>query len=197
MGLSNLHRLPARAARSGPTIDRSNSSGDIWTPQVFIEAVERKFGKLTVDLAASAANTKAPIYIDETVDALEQGWNPISWRGLASIPDGPLYRAAGPLCWLNPPFSNITPWTRKCAAEWKLGVEILLLTPASVGANWYWDFVEPYAQVYSVGRMVFDNCFNKDGERVTTAYPKDLLLSHYNPGKHGNRMYRWNWKQQQ
>lgn len=164
----------------GPTIDRANSSGDIWTPQVFRKAVVSKFGQPVWDLAASAQNAFAPNYFTEHNNALV-GWK--WWRV-----DG--------LQWLNPPYSNITPWARKCAEESQAGAEILLLVPASVGANWYWDYVEPFAQVYSVGRMTFDNCFDKQGKLVTTAYPKDLILAHYNrPTTVDTRMQRWRWKQ--
>lgn len=84
-----------------------------------------------------------------------------------------------PLCFLNPPYFNITVWAKKCAVEVQLGARILLLVPASVGANWWWDWVVPYADVYSVGRMVFDDCYDKQGKLITTPYPKDLFLCHY------------------
>lgn len=164
---------------SGPTIDRANSSGDIWTPQIFIDAVVRKFGPLAVDLAGSERNKKAPLVITERMDSLKQDWATMLSGGLG---------------WLNPPYSRIAPWAKKCADEWKLGAEILLLVPMG-GQNWYWDHVEPFAQVYGVGRMTFDNCFDKHGQLVTTNYPKDLILAHYEPGKHGNRPKRWRWEQ--
>lgn len=171
---------------SGPTINRGESSGDIWTPEAFRTVVNVRFGPVVWDLAASAANSfvkSAPWtdrnpWFDEAEDSLAQDW----------------HRLKGPL-WLNPPFGNITPWARKCMEEWKAGAEILLLVPMG-SQNWYWDYVEQYAQVYCVGRMVFDNCFDKRGELVTTTYPKDLILAHYLPGKHGNRPQRWRWNDQ-
>lgn len=172
---------------SGPTIDRANSSGDIWTPQVFIDAVERKFGRLDWDLACTVENMKARRgYTHPEFDALDKNWAGI----------GTMMEKERPLLWLNPPFSNITPWARKCALEHINEAEILLLVPGSIGANWYWQYIEPFAQVYSVGRMVFDNCFNKKGEVVTTPYPKDLILCHYGMGKNWvpKRMQRWRWQ---
>ena len=163
---------------TGPTIKRGESSGDIWTPQVFIDAVERKFGTLQVDLAASLQNHKAPFWLTEQENSLTVPWHKFN--------DG--------RCWLNPPYGNIAPWAKKCAEESKLGAIILFLVPASVGANWYWDYVEPFADVYSVGRMVFDNCFDKQGKLVTTSYPKDLILCHYYSRCTGSRMQRWRWK---
>lgn len=168
---------------SGPTIDRGNSSGDIWTPQVFRDAVTKRFGAPVWDLAASATNHFGPHWFDEREDSLT-----IPWGGL----DG--------LCWLNPPFANITPWARKCRVDsHNGGAEILLLVPMG-SQNWYWDFVEPYADVYCVGRMVFDNCFDrKTGELVTTAYAKDLILAHYarditRGRRWTQRPQRWRWE---
>lgn len=149
---------------TGPTINRGKGNNAASTPMVFINAVVEKFGPLAVDLAASSHNAKAPVWIDEKRNSLSTD---VSWSVLQG------------LLWLNPPFTNVTPWARKCAEEVQLGARILLLVPASVGANWAWDWVVPYADVYSVGRMVFDDCWDKDGKLITTVYPKDLMLCHY------------------
>lgn len=163
---------------SGPTIKRGESSGDIWTPQVFRDAVTEKFGLPYFDLACSGDNMFASYGgYTPTDNSLVQPW--------ANIKQ---------LLWLNPPYSNIAPWAKKCADESLKGAQILLLVPASVGANWYWDHVEPYADVYSVGRMVFDNCYDKRGNLVTTPYPKDLILAHYRSLSSPQRMQRWQWK---
>lgn len=169
---------------SGPTIKRGQSSGDIWTPWEFIRAVESKFGPIAVDLAASGPQSaKAARWITPEQDSLKQDW--------ATLLDGGLG-------WDNCPFSNITPWAKYHAEQSQKGAKTLLLVPASVGANWYWDHVEPYADVYSVGRMVFDNCFDKHGNLVTTPYPKDLILAHYYADLCERRkMQRWRWEGQQ
>lgn len=169
----------------GPTIKRGESSGDIWTPQVFIDAVEHNWGPLTVDLAATTASAKAEVYIPPSVDSLTQDW------------DYDYYRKYRGFMWLNPPYSNIAPWAAKCAATYRHNeqVEIFLLVPASIGANWFWDHVWDYATVYSVGRMVFDNCFDKLGQPVTTPYPKDLILAHYTNTTPSRVLQRWPWRE--
>lgn len=165
----------------GPTLKRGKSSGDIWTPQIFIDACVDKFGPLTVDLAASAVNSKAPYFYSQADNAL--------------APDKQ-WRIFPRLCWLNPPFANITPWVRKCVEEWEHGWKGLVLIPGSIGAAWYWQFVEAQANVYSVGRMRFDNCFDEAGEPVTTEYAKDLILCHYDRTVEHVPMQRWLWKEQ-
>lgn len=173
----------------GPSINRAESSGDIWTPLEFIYAVEDTFGEpLIVDLAATEQSAKAAAFITSEIDSLKENWDTWFYQ----------FRKDGRgALWLNPPYSNIAPWARKCANTYVFDeqVEIFLLVPASVGANWFWDYVWPYATVYSVGRMVFDNCFDrKTGKLVSTVYPKDLILAHYTNTTPSRTLQRWQWK---
>jgi phage N-6-adenine-methyltransferase len=161
----------------GPTIKRGESSGDIWTPWSFIHAVEARFGKLTRDLAASGPQSaKAPRWITPEQDSLSIDW----------------YKDFHGLDWLNCPYGNIAPWAGKCAWEMTQGWRGFLLVPGSIGANWFKDAVWPYADTYSVGRMVFDNCFDKNGKPVRTPYPKDLILGHFDRRKNtGSKLIFW------
>lgn len=198
-----MRRLPQRASRqggallgvrraregiemSGPSINRAESSGDIWTPWEFIHAIEATFGKIRVDLAASDRSRKADVWISPEMDSLTKDWNAT-------------YESYGRngLMYLNPPYGNIEPWAKKCTKTYEDNeqVEIMLLVPASIGANWFWNWVWPYATVYSVGRMVFDNCFDrKTGKLVLTVYPKDLILCHYTNTTPSKTLQRWPWK---
>jgi hypothetical protein len=95
------------------------------------------------------------------LDSLKQDWHKIL------APDIPVR----PLLFLNPPFADIAPWAAKCAAEARLGAEILFLVPASVGSEWFAEHVWKHACVYLLrGRLCFDG---KD------PYPKDCLAAHY------------------
>lgn len=148
----------------GPSINRAESSGDIHTPWAFIHAVEARFGKLSIDLAASGPQSaKARAFITPEQDSLTINWHEFPGLG-----------------WLNCPYSNIAPWASKCSTESIQGWRGFLLVPASIGSNWFEQSVWPYANTYSIGRLVFDNCFDrKTGELVRTVYPKDLILGHY------------------
>lgn len=174
----------------GPSINRTESSGDIWTPWKFIRAVEGAFNRLLmIDLAAGGPDSaKALQYITPEEDSLAQDWVALY---------EPYKRGGRGAFWLNPPYSNIAPWAKKCANAHVFDeqVEIFLLVPASVGANWFWDYVWDYATVYSVGRMVFDNCFDrKTGKLVSTVYPKDLILCHYTNTSPSRTLQRWHWQ---
>ena len=73
------------------------------------------------------------------------------------------------LLWLNCEFDDVTIWAKKCGEEAAKGASILLLTPASVGANWARDLVLPKSDVNVLsGRLCFD------GKNV---FPKDCMLS--------------------
>ena len=152
---------------TGPSVNRYRSEQVVGTPWVFIAAVEAKFGPLAWDLAATDENTKARRWITPEQDTFTQNWAELLEGGLG---------------WLNPEFDPMRKWVEKCAIEQQRGAEVLALAPASIGANWFWDYVKPFATVYSIGRIRFVGA--KDD------YPKDLILSHYNPNPHPE-IQRW------
>lgn len=143
---------------------------DYGTPLCFIDAVVKRFGSLECDLAASFKNRKAAECYTIEDDSLKQSW-------AEDYPTGNL--------WLNPPFTNIAPWAEKCTDESsrRHGL-ILLLTPASIGANWFAEHVHHKAMVLGLSpRLTFE------GE--TAPYPKDCMLSVYGLGFSGFDVWRW------
>lgn len=155
----------------------ADSKQDYGTPLALIDAVQQKFGVIAFDLAASAENAIHPRFFSEADDALSKEWN-------VARPD------EDALLWLNPPFKHIEPWAKKCARQAaEHGVRIAMLTPASVGAQWFVDHVwQPFdqpwhtsefrrrspsrpraADVYFLtGRLTFVG--------ATDPYPKDCML---------------------
>lgn len=185
---------PAYTGRARVARPRGESKQDYCTPRVFLDAVERKFGPIVWDLAATAyqsvigyrlpANYFGPDHVLESRrDALSAVWNQIE-PGLR---------------WLNPPFSHIAPWVKRCALYASATKPIALLVPASIGANWYWDYVAPNARTFSVGRMMFvirhedgsetPACFDKHGK--PTNYNKNLMFCVFGMSPGGER---WKWK---
>jgi phage N-6-adenine-methyltransferase len=157
-----------------PVQKPGRSKQDYGTPREFISAVKNRLRieEFSVDLAASAENTVVPgSYFDERFDSLrpEVTWNirPGKWA------------------WLNPPFNRIQPWVAKAAKEASNGAHIAVLVPASVGANWWQDWVETYAyQSFLNGRLTFV------GE--TAPYPKDCALLLYTPWQFvGHEIWTW------
>lgn len=147
---------------SVPKQNKGQSKQDYETPDCFMTAISRVFGKPQVDLAASNNNTKCTIFLTEGADSLIKNW----------AEDFILKQYKPLLCWLNPPFANIKPWAKKCAEESEKGAKILMLVPASVGSNWFKNYVYEIAHVLFLSpRMKFVGCKNP--------YPKDLMLVAY------------------
>ncbi len=155
--------------KPGPTIRRGRSNQDVGTDPLFMDAVVRRFGEIDFDLAASKENAKSSLFYTKQDDSLTKNWNQI--RGSL---------------WLNPPFDNIGPWAKKCLDSSCYESNILLLVPASVGSNWFRDYVWNRSYVMFLnGRLTF--------EGQTQPYPKDCLLAYYGSGIAGSEI--WNWKQ--
>lgn len=127
---------------------------DYGTPVAFTDIVSRYWGPICFDLAAHERNHKAPRWFGpggEAADSLapEQDWAAI-WAECTGD-------EGSPLLWLNPPFSVMTPWARKCHESAAEGARIALLAPANVGAAWWWDYVLPSAHVLILQpRLAFD-----------------------------------------
>lgn len=143
----------------------------VATPWEFIRAVEHRFGAFDVDLAALADNAKAPAFITPEQNSLKQPW-------------AKLY--PGKLGWLNPEFEDIGAWAAKCRAETSPynGFRVIMLTPASVGAEWFAQHIHGKAKVLAVApRITFV------GEEQP--YPKDCILSLYGFNRTGFDVWRW------
>jgi phage N-6-adenine-methyltransferase len=151
-----------------PAQKPAESKQDYATPRPFIAACEQRFGVIEFDLAADESNTVVPgAYFDQRRDSLVQDW--------AALGAG--------LLWLNPPFGDIASFAKKCAEESQRGAHILFLTPASVGSDWFQQYVVPHAHVLELSpRISFDG---------KAPFPKDLILSVYMAGLTGRSFWRW------
>jgi len=213
------------------------SKQDYGTPRKFLDAVEKKFGKIVFDLAAHKGNavcekyfapdilkyvlnpkkippqeevvqyllnaggnifevkekvgeayelvknleSKVTISVSNT-DALHSGFDSLSkdWRQI---------RLSGNY-FLNPEYEDIAPWAEKCAKTDPLSCcfnsdysfRIPLLIPASVGTNYWAEFIHNKAQVHFLNpRLSFDGI---------APYPKDLCVCLYGL-KPGYECWRW------
>lgn len=164
--------------RTGPTVRRGKSKQDYGTPWEFIHAVEGRFGPIVWDLAAHAGNAKSSNFYTKEDDTLVQPW-------AERHPAGNL--------WLNPEFGNIEPYAAKCAAERARRVGfIFLLTPASVGTDWFKDHVHGKAVVLGLSpRLQFEGTKPNPETGRIDGYPKDLMLSVFGYGLHGFDTWRW------
>lgn len=158
---------------SEPKQKPGKSKQDYGTPWAFIRAVEKRWGPLAIDLAARADNAKAPRFITPEADSLSSRnpWSP--W--------------CREIAWLNPEFADIAPWAAKCAANAEVyragGGRIIMLTPASIGSEWFEAHVHRKAMVIGLRpRLTF--------EGTSDPYPKDLMLSIFGEAP-GFDTWRW------
>jgi len=158
--------------KTGPALNRHRSKQDYQTPAGFMRAFEECFGPIGFDLAAHAQNTQHEKFFGVEEDSLRQ-----NWERTQSLCVGWL--------WLNPPFNNIKPWAAKCDAlreEMGWDCSLAFLVPASVGSNWWREYVHLRAQVHFLSpRLSFDG---------KNPFPKDIALCLYGMPP-GYECWRW------
>ena len=157
-----------------PTQKPHRSRQDYRTPFAFLIAVKRllKIDHFVVDLAAGEHNTVAKRFYSVDDNALVQSWN---------------WWSNGEWAWLNPPYADIKPWVEKAYFS---GCNIAMLIPASVGANWWKQWVHHRAKVLFLnGRLAFMS------DKPMWLYPKDCALLLYGPGLERYPNYDiWTWR---
>lgn len=164
-----------------PVQKPGQSKQDYETPSNFLTAVRKrlKIQAFTFDFACSMENRKAPFGWTEADDSL--GKTTKEW-----------YRAwylageSNRWAWLNPPYDDISAWAVKCLALAQAGGRVAFLVPASVGSNWFRDFIHQENGVevlFLNGRLCFIEDWRttinpKTGEFYTSEplYPKDCML---------------------
>jgi phage N-6-adenine-methyltransferase len=182
--LAQIEELKKQLAkRKMPKQKPGQSKQDYATPMDLIRAVEKRFGVLVHDLCAHAQNARVASYYSKEQDCFKQAW-------AKDFPAGNL--------WGNPEFGGgfIGRFVEKCFVESRQrdGL-IIVLTPASIGSNWYAEHVEKKALVIGLRpRLSFDGI---------DPYPKDCMLSVYglDPSappsamKYLSGFETWNWKE--
>lgn len=146
---------------SMPLQKPGKSKQDHQTPPEFLNAVRHYLGikDFAIDLAANDANHVTETYYTPEENALVCDW--ADW-------------CRDTWAWLNPPFADIAPWVEKAYTEARRGGKIAMLVPASVGANWWRDWVHEKTPVLFLnGRITFVG--------QADAYPKDCALILYQP----------------
>ena len=88
------------------------------TPDDVMEQIEKLFneGKPMYD----------PCPHNPTKDGLEGDWE-------------------GDVCYVNPPYKNVTPWLKKGLAQMRKGKKIIFLIPARCDVEWWHNYVLKYA----------------------------------------------------
>lgn len=118
---------------------------NLWqTPIPLFVALDAEFC-LTLDAAASADNALCNRYITEEQNTLTTPW--------ADFLVAPGY------VWLNPPYSDITPFVQKAADESKNQIGTVMLVPSDTSVGWFREAIETASEVRFIvgGRLTFIN----------------------------------------
>lgn len=118
---------------------------DLWrTPPALFACLNAEFC-FQLDAAAAAHNALCRKFITAEQNTLET-----PWADYLSIPG---------YVWLNPPYSDITPFVKKAAAESTNQIGTVMLVPADTSVGWFREAIETASEVRFIvgGRLAFIN----------------------------------------
>ncbi len=118
---------------------------DLWrTPPALFAALDAEFC-FQLDAAAAPHNALCRRFITAEQNTLET-----PWADYLSIPG---------YVWLNPPYSDITPFVKKAAAESANQIGTVMLVPADTSVGWFKEAIQTASEVrlITAGRLAFIN----------------------------------------
>lgn len=118
---------------------------DLWrTPPALFASLDAEFC-FQLDAAAAPHNALCRKFITAEQNTLET-----PWADYLSIPG---------YVWLNPPYSDITPFVKKAAAESTNQIGTVMLVPADTSVGWFKEAIQTASEVrfITAGRLAFIN----------------------------------------
>lgn len=118
---------------------------DLWrTPPALFACLNAEFC-FQLDAAAAAHNALCRKFITAEQNTLET-----PWADYLSIPG---------YVWLNPPYSDITPFVKKASAESANQIGTVMLVPADTSVGWFKEAIQTASEVrfITAGRLAFIN----------------------------------------
>ncbi|EMN5860606.1 phage N-6-adenine-methyltransferase [Pluralibacter gergoviae] len=118
---------------------------DLWrTPPALFACLNAEFC-FQLDAAAAAHNALCRKFI-----TAEQNTLKTPWADYLSIPG---------YVWLNPPYSDITPFVKKAVAESANQIGTVMLVPADTSVGWFKEAIQTASEVrfITAGRLAFIN----------------------------------------
>ena len=135
-------------------VQREDGRDEWATPEAAYKAIcERWQLQPTLDVCASADNTKCASFITAQENALDRHW------GSAEVLRGfPYLKLTSAVCWMNPPYSQplMTRFIEKAIEQSKYGAITVFLLPSNVDQKWYHELIKPYPHEFWQGRIKFE-----------------------------------------
>lgn len=156
------------------------AKSDNWsTPPDLIKVLRQEF-KFTLEVCAAADNRAMPdlpyMGLDNGLDAVHNEWGEL-----------------GGFWFCNPPYSELPFFTRRAADMYYQQRPGVLLIPAYTDTNYWWDYINGFADVrFLKGRLKFwlDGKPGKDTARFPSAIVVYQKIDHQPP----LAWYGWDWK---
>lgn len=114
----------------------SHNSDEWATPQNLFDELNKEFG-FELDPCATEENAKCPKFYTLKEDGLTKNWG-------------------GQTVFVNPPYSQIAKWAKKCYEEWQAGATVVMLIPSRTDTRYFHDYIYGKAELRFIkGRLKF------------------------------------------
>lgn len=112
---------------------------DMWsTPQEIVEWMESEFGEYDLDAAASQENAVCEKFYSKETNCLKRWWG------------------SNKHVWLNPPYSNPTPFIKKAIEQMEHNNQIDVLLPSDNSTAWFYEAQQNAAEIIWITGEVYE-----------------------------------------
>lgn len=128
-----------------------SSATDLWTtPQDLFDSLATEFA-FSLDVCATAENSKCSAYFTPQVNGLIQKWSGI--------------------CWMNPPYGrSIGAWMKKAYEASLGGATVVCLVPARTDTAWWHEYAMNGEIRFLRGRLKFS------GHKNSAPFPSAVVI---------------------
>src|SRR5699024_380594 len=103
---------------------------DLWsTPSELVAWLEREYGDYDIAAAASKENAVCEKFYSKETNCLKRLWG------------------SNKHIWLNPPYSNITPFVKKAIEQMEHNNQIDILLPCDTSTGWFYEAQQRAAEI--------------------------------------------------
>lgn len=111
---------------------------DLWsTPSELVAWMESEYGDYDIDAAASKENAVCEKFYSKETNCLNRWWG------------------SNKHIWLNPPYSNITPFVKKAIEQMEHNNQIDILLPCDTSTGWFYEAQQRAAEIIWITGEVY------------------------------------------
>lgn len=111
---------------------------DLWsTPSELVAWMESEYGDYDIDAAASKENAVCEKFYSKETNCLKRWWG------------------SNKHIWLNPPYSNITPFVKKAIEQMEHNNQIDILLPCDTSTGWFYEAQQSAAEIIWITGEVY------------------------------------------